>query len=179
MTANWKQWIHREKAGNISFLMTNIPASLPEKKKSTATSLSNNRTGENRFINRTRRYRCNHRKPRLQHQWVMFTATGSYILDPVTGKLRRFSRLNIKNGNVTRDNKGNAWVHNYTGNVWYVNTSTGDIKHFQFLSSEHLGYIDVERYSIIHDSRDIIWITTYGTDSCLRSEYRRSAALHF
>ena len=31
------QWIHREKAGNISFLMTNIPASLPEKKKSTAT----------------------------------------------------------------------------------------------------------------------------------------------
>lgn len=92
----------------------------------------------------------------------MFTATGSYILDPVTGKLRRFSRLNIKNGNVTRDNKGNAWVHNYTGNVWYVNTSTGDIKHFQFLSSEHLGYIDVERYSIIHDSRDIIWITTYG-----------------
>ena len=63
---------------------------------------------------------------------------------------------------VTRDNKGNAWVHNYTGNVWYVNTSTGDIKHFQFLSSEHLGYIDVERYSIIHDSRDIIWITTYG-----------------
>lgn len=33
---------------------------------------------------------------------------------------------------------------------------------FQFLSSEHLGYIDVERYSIIHDSRDIIWITTYG-----------------
>ena len=99
---------------------------------------------------------------RLQHQWVMFTATGSYILDPVTGKLRRFSRLNIKNGNVTRDNKGNAWVHNYTGNVWYVNTSTGDIKPFQFLSSEHLGYIDVERYSSIHDSRDIIWITTYG-----------------
>lgn len=99
---------------------------------------------------------------RLQHQWVMFTASGSYILDPVTGKLRRFSRLNIKNGNVTRDNKGNAWVHNYTGNVWYVNTSTGDIKPFQFLSSEHLGYIDVERYSIIHDSRDIIWITTYG-----------------
>lgn len=99
---------------------------------------------------------------RLQHQWVMFTATGSYILDPVTGKLRRFSRLNIKNGNVTRDNKGNAWVHNYTGNVWYVNTSTGDIKPFQFLSPEHLGYIDVERYSIIHDSRDIIWITTYG-----------------
>ena len=25
-----------------------------------------------------------------------------------------------------------------------------------------MGYIDVERYSFIHDSRDIIWITTYG-----------------
>lgn len=99
---------------------------------------------------------------RLQHQWVMFTANGSYAFDPITGKLSRFTRLNIKKGNVTRDNKGNAWVHNYTGNVWYVNTVTGDIKHFRFLSPEHLGYIDVERYSIIHDSRDIIWITTYG-----------------
>ena len=31
MTANWKQWIHREKAGNISFLMTNIYTRLPRK----------------------------------------------------------------------------------------------------------------------------------------------------
>ena len=25
-----------------------------------------------------------------------------------------------------------------------------------------VGFIDMERYNIIHDSRDIIWITTYG-----------------
>ena len=40
--------------------------------------------------------------------------------------------------------------------------TTGKIKPFQFLSSKHIGYIDVERYSIVHDSRDILWISTYG-----------------
>ena len=63
---------------------------------------------------------------------------------------------------IDKDNKKNVWVHNYTGHLWYVNVTTGNIKPFQFLSSEHIGYIDVERYSIVHDSRDIIWITTYG-----------------
>ena len=98
----------------------------------------------------------------LQQEWILFTPNGSYALDIPTGKLRRYSSLNIKNGAVVRDNKMNVWVHNYTGNVWYVNRTTGDIKSFRFLSPEHVGYIDVERYSIIHDSRDIIWITTYG-----------------
>lgn len=98
----------------------------------------------------------------LADKWVLFTANGSYLLDIPTGKLSRYSDLNIKNGAVTKDNKKNVWVHNYTGHLWYVNVTTGNIKPFQFLSSEHIGYIDVERYSIVHDSRDIIWITTYG-----------------
>jgi signal transduction histidine kinase/ligand-binding sensor domain-containing protein/DNA-binding response OmpR family regulator len=98
----------------------------------------------------------------LADKWVLFTANGSYLLDIPTGKLSRYSDLNIKNGAVTKDNKKNVWVHNYTGHLWYVDVTTGNIKPFQFLSSEHIGYIDVERYSIVHDSRDIIWITTYG-----------------
>ena len=98
----------------------------------------------------------------LQDKWVLFTVNGSYILDIPTGKLSRYSELNIKNGAVTRDNKKNVWVHNYTGNLWYVDITTGKIKPFQFLSSKHIGYIDVERYSIVHDSRDILWISTYG-----------------
>ena len=98
----------------------------------------------------------------LHDKWVLFTVNGSYILDIPTGKLSRYSELNIKNGAVTRDNKKNVWVHNYTGNLWYVDITTGKIKPFQFLSSKHIGYIDVERYSIVHDSRDILWISTYG-----------------
>ena len=101
----------------------------------------------------------------LWHQGCLLytsTANGSYLLDIPTGKLSRYSDLNIKNGAVTKDNKKNVWVHNYTGHLWYVDVTTGNIKPFQFLSSEHIGYIDVERYSIVHDSRDIIWITTYG-----------------
>ena len=86
----------------------------------------------------------------MHDKWVLFTVNGSYILDIPTGKLSRYSELNIKNGAVTRDNKKNVWVHNYTGNLWYVDITTGKIKPFQFLSSKHIGYIDVERYSIVH-----------------------------
>lgn len=53
-------------------------------------------------------------------------------------------------------------VHNYTGNLWYVDITTGQNQTFPVLSSKHIGYIDVERYSIVHDSRDILWISTYG-----------------
>ena len=54
----------------------------------------------------------------LHDKWVLFKVNGSYILDIPTGKLSRYSELNIKNGAVTRDNKKNVWVHNYTGNLW-------------------------------------------------------------
>ena len=87
-------------------------------------------------------------------------------------------RPEYQNGAVTKDNKKNVWVHNYTGHLWYVNVTTGNIKPFQFLSSEHIGYIDVER---------IVSYTIHGISSGLqltertlriRAGYGRPAAFH-
>ncbi len=58
--------------------MTNIPASLPEKKKSTAT-LFNNRLEKIASLTELGDTGVITGSLRLQHQWVMFTATGSYI----------------------------------------------------------------------------------------------------
>ena len=36
------------------------------------------------------------------------------------------------------------------------------MKSFQFIPEDKLDHIDFERYHIVHDSRGIIWISTYG-----------------
>ena len=45
--------------------------------------------------------------------------------------------------------------HLYFGQEWSK-------KRFQLIPEDKLGYIDYERYHIVHDSRGIIWISTYG-----------------
>ncbi len=98
----------------------------------------------------------------LQHDWVLFTSDGVYLYNMLTQQLSKSDWLNMKNGLVTEDNRGNLWIYNRTGNIWYVNAQTRAIKMFNLLSADKIGYIDMERYHIVQDSRDIIWISTYG-----------------
>lgn len=98
----------------------------------------------------------------LQHDWLLFTTGGVYVFNMHTGQLTQSDWLTMKNGLVTDDNRGNLWVYNRTGNVWYVNAQTRAIKMFTLLSADKIGHIDMERYHIVQDSRDIIWISTYG-----------------
>lgn len=57
---------------------------------------------------------------------------------------------------------GEFWIYNHTGKVWYVNAKTRFVKSFQLIPADKVNYIDEERYHIVHDSRDIVWISTYG-----------------
>ncbi len=98
----------------------------------------------------------------LKNNWVIFTGTGSYQFNLDTHQLSRYNDLPITRGQVQTDNRGNYWVHNRTGVVWYVNAETGRIKSFRLMPAEKVNYIDEERYHIVHDSRDIIWMSTYG-----------------
>lgn len=99
---------------------------------------------------------------RLKENWVIFTGRGSYLFDFKSHRLSRYTDLQIAKGQVQSDNRGNFWVHNQTGTVWYVNAETGHIKELQLMPAEKVNYIDEERYHFVHDSRDIIWISTYG-----------------
>lgn len=99
----------------------------------------------------------------LNNNLYIFTSKGTFVYHPLTKKLEReVGTLAITNGEVHKDNRGNYWIYNNSGQVWYVNASTGVVKTFRLLPEDKMGYIDFERYRIVHDSRDIIWISTYG-----------------
>lgn len=97
--------------------------------------------------------------------WILFTAQAAYTYNFDTRQVSEtngFGGEKIQSGNVLEDNKGNYWVYNHTGKLRYLNKETGKVKVFNLIPEEKLGYIDLERYRIVHDSRNIIWISTYG-----------------
>ena len=99
---------------------------------------------------------------RLQSDWIIFTENGSYVFNLKKHQVRRDAELDIERGQVQTDNRGNFWICNHTGKVWYVNAKTQAVKTFQLIPADKVNYIDEERYHIVHDSRDIVWISTYG-----------------
>ena len=98
----------------------------------------------------------------LNDKWVILTNTGFFNYDFNTRKISVDSGLNIRNGEVICDNHGDFWIYNHTGCVTYILAKNGARKEFQLIPEDKLGYIDYERYHIVHDSRGIIWISTYG-----------------
>ncbi len=89
---------------------------------------------------------------------IVLPSTALYTTDIPTGKLSRYSELNIKNGAVTRDNKKNGGY--ITGNLWYVDITTGKIKPFQVPHSKHIGYIVNVTASYTTTGHSLI--STYG-----------------
>lgn len=98
----------------------------------------------------------------LKNKWVILTNTGVYNYDLNTRQISADSGLRIKNGEVIIDNRGDYWIYNHTGRVTYVLAKSGERQEFQLIPEDKLGYIDYERYHMVHDSRGIIWISTYG-----------------
>lgn len=98
----------------------------------------------------------------LNGRWMILTSRGIFAYDFQAGKLELDERLAIQNGQVICDNRGNFWIFNHTGSITYVTADTEQVKQFQLIPEDKMGYIDYERYHIVHDSRNLIWISTYG-----------------
>lgn len=101
----------------------------------------------------------------LNDDWFILTTEGVYSYHFPGGEVKAradFFGGVLRSGNVLVDNKGNTWVFNHTGRAWYINMLTGKVKKFELIPGEKMGFIDYERYRVVHDSRDIIWISTYG-----------------
>ena len=99
----------------------------------------------------------------LRNEWLLFTKQGGILFNPKTNTTRIApEELNIRNGLVVKDNRNNYWVHNQTGYINYIQKESGSVKKIDVRSSKLPYFIDYERYHVYHDSRDIIWITTYG-----------------
>ncbi|GHT64432.1 hybrid sensor histidine kinase/response regulator [Bacteroidia bacterium] len=72
-----------------------------------------------------------------------------------------FDHQIVPNASFFTDNKGNKWVYNISGAIWRQ-ISDNHFEKINLIPSHIISTIDAERYDIYHDSRNIIWITTYG-----------------
>lgn len=63
---------------------------------------------------------------------------------------------------IITDKNNDIWIFNHTGYMWYYNLQNDEVKKFQFIPKNIINIIDEERYNVFIDSKDIIWITTYG-----------------
>ena len=115
------------------------------------------------------------RLPRHTQDWAMtglfrigkmqyvLTSEGTLEIDMETCRVRKASEYyDIPGGSSRKDNRGNYWIYNRSGRLYYIEAETGRKKEFEVMPPDKLGFIDKERYYIVHDSRDIIWISTYG-----------------
>lgn len=99
----------------------------------------------------------------LHNEWLLFTKQGGLLFNPENGTIRTApEELNIHNGLVLTDNHNNYWIHNQTGFISYIQKESGIVRKIDVRSSRLPYFIDYERYHIYHDSRNIIWIATYG-----------------
>ncbi len=99
----------------------------------------------------------------IKEKCIIFTPTHSYVFNMKTYQIETTpSHLYIPNGIVSTDNRNNYWVQNGTGNIHYIHAKTGKTKIFPLLPKDDHYLLRREQYHILHDSHDIIWITTYG-----------------
>ncbi len=73
-----------------------------------------------------------------------------------------FGGRNITNAYFFTDNKGGIWVYNKSGNIWQYKPESKTFREYKLIPETIMPLIDFERFTIHHDSRNIIWITTYG-----------------
>ncbi len=98
----------------------------------------------------------------LPDRWYIFTGKGTFEFHFDSHKMVRSERLAINNGEVKTDDRGDYWVYNKTGHVWYIEAQTGKMREFDLFPKEKVSLVDYERYRIVHDDNDVLWISTYG-----------------
>jgi signal transduction histidine kinase/ligand-binding sensor domain-containing protein/DNA-binding response OmpR family regulator len=72
-----------------------------------------------------------------------------------------FGQETVRNAYIYTDNKGNKWIYNHSGNIWR-HLPDNRFEKINLIPQNIITTIDAERYEVYHDSRDVIWISTYG-----------------
>ena len=98
----------------------------------------------------------------VQDDWVIFSPKGGAVFRMSEGRLVDDPSLNIPLGRCIRDNLGNLWISNGTGEVSYLNIRTRELKNFRLMSYEKAQLVADERFWVVQDARGLIWISTYG-----------------
>lgn len=97
----------------------------------------------------------------LGNRWILFTNRRSFSIDVRTGKVVECEgEWLIPNGRVLTDNKGRKWIYNKTGVLRLV--KQGKLVSLILFPQQTTNYIDHERFHIVEDNHELIWISTYG-----------------
>lgn len=72
-----------------------------------------------------------------------------------------FQGQNLRNANFYIDNKNHIWIYNMSGVLWRHHADN-TFEPLSLIPSDILSLINQERFQVYHDSRNVIWITTFG-----------------
>ncbi len=109
----------------------------------------------------------------------IFAKSGAYTFDlktntlsPVTGPLA------MPGSKVLTDNLGDFWLHNETGIIRYVNSTTGATQAFELIPRDMARLLDMERFEVARDLRGDAWISTNG-NGLFKYEFSTGLLRHF
>lgn len=66
------------------------------------------------------------------------------------------------NAYLQKDQMGNLWIYNFSGNVWMLNLKASKPVKLNLIPASTLLLIDEERYQFQADKHGNVWISTYG-----------------
>ncbi len=89
-----------------------------------------------------------------------------------------FDNRKIMNAYFIISNKGDICLYNKTGSIWNYDRENKKFREYKLIPESILPFIDLERYAVYHDSRGIIWITTYG-NGLFAIEHNTGKISHF
>lgn len=97
----------------------------------------------------------------MGNRWILFTNRRSFSIDVRTGEVAECEgEWLIPNGRVLTDNKGRKWIYNKTGVLRLVRQDK--LVPLILFPQQTTNYIDYERFHIVEDNHELIWISTYG-----------------
>lgn len=108
-----------------------------------------------------------HARSYMLNDGILMIATNdkTYTFDTNEGKWipsgKFFQGNDLRNVNFSVDNKGEVWAYNMSGMLWR-HRPDNTFEPFKLIPSDILSLISQERFQIYHDSRNILWITTFG-----------------
>ena len=86
--------------------------------------------------------------------WNIFTNIGIIRYDFKNNVFLELPDKEILDGVKVKDNLGNWWIYNKSGNLWRFENNKVKSK-FKLIPDDKLGFIDNERFSIVEDEREI------------------------
>ena len=95
--------------------------------------------------------------------WYVSSSVGGKMIDKTTFEIKAIPKeFDIVSGKVIKDNRGDYWIHNESGYLYFFDSQKRKLIPLRLLPDDIINLIDMERYSVTRDKEGRAWITTGG-----------------